>query len=77
MSNVTPTKLIVLTSGTAPSNQEGKRVFLLQADGTPFTPLTTPAEAQDDFVGADLAAVKVELNDFLDKLRAAGLVASS
>lgn len=33
------------------------------------------AAAQVDFVGADLAALKVELNAFLAKLRAGGIVA--
>lgn len=34
------------------------------------------AAAQADFAGADIAAVKVELNAFLAKLRAAGVIAT-
>lgn len=41
-----------------------------------LTPMT-PAAAQADFAGADVAALKVELNTFLGKLEAAGLVATS
>lgn len=32
------------------------------------------AAAQTDFVGADVTALKVELNAFLDKLQAAGII---
>lgn len=33
------------------------------------------AATQADFAGADITALKVELNAFLDKLQAAGIVA--
>lgn len=52
------------------------------AGGTAVPPATTTvngtvkkAAAQADFAGADIAAVKVELNAFLAKLKAAGIVA--
>lgn len=47
----------------------------------PATPTTQgpmkQSATQADFAGADIAAVKVELNAFLTKLKAAGIVASA
>lgn len=43
-------------------------------EDTPGTVLQ--AEAQADFAGADVTALKVELNAFLAKLEAAGIVAT-
>lgn len=37
--------------------------------------IVNQAAAQADFVGADITALKVELNAFLAKLEAAGIVA--
>jgi len=52
------------------------------ADGTAVSAATTTvngtvkkAATQADFAGADIAALKVELNAFLAKLKAAGIVA--
>ena len=38
--------------------------------------VATKAAAQANFAGADIAALKVELNAFLAKLRAAGVIAT-
>lgn len=44
---------------------------LLKAVGSP-----TQAAAQADFEGVDIAALKIELNAFLGKLRTAGVIAT-
>lgn len=56
------------------------KAFLVSPAGLPTATTTTQgavkqAVAQADFVGADVTALKVELNAFLTKLETAGLVA--
>lgn len=72
-------QLVVVEQTDITTNQHFQQVALFNADGTPLVINQTamePAAAQSDFVGADLTALKVELNAFLAKLEAAGIVAS-
>lgn len=74
MGNQVPNKLVVSPSGGAVSQQSPVAVTLYKADGITPLIISNPAVAQADFAGADLAALKVELNTFLGKLRTAGIV---
>ena len=68
------TKQVTVVSQTTPTpNQIHERVAFFNEDGEPLSGFT-PAAAQSDFVGADITALKVELNAFLVKLEAAGIV---
>lgn len=63
----------VLASGTSVNlgnNQEVAQLALFNVAGTPMA----AAAAQANFAGADVTALKVELNAFLAKLRTAGIV---
>jgi hypothetical protein len=64
-----------LTNKTTPL-----RIALFNEDGSPFDADQTdmvPAATQAAFAGADITALKVELNAFLTKLKTAGIVLSS
>lgn len=76
MSNGTPVQGIAVAGGTAKKNQYTQSVVLLKSDGTPAD-LLTKAAAQADTTAADLAALKVDFNALLAKLRTAGVIASS
>lgn len=59
------------------TNQALIQMALFNPDGSPYAADQTgmvPAAAQADFAGADITALKVELNAFLAKLEAAGIV---
>lgn len=78
----------VRTDVTAIDTSQGvTELALFNVDGTPWTPdgavgEATPTEEgtvkqaafQADFAGADITALKVELNAFLAKLKTAGIV---
>ena len=51
------------------------QIALFNDDGTPFH-VPTQAAAQANFAGADVTALKVELNAFLTKLRDANIIAT-
>lgn len=78
MSNQIVKHATVVTGLTAaPTNQQQELIALWNADGSAFTPDDTgmvPAATQATFAGADITALKVELNAFLTKLKAAGIV---
>lgn len=75
----TPIQAIVITQAETDSQTTPVQMALFKENGDAFVPLTTAnvAATQATFVGADLTALKVELNAFLVKLKTAGLVASS
>jgi outer membrane murein-binding lipoprotein Lpp len=63
-----------LVSSSAVANTSGTvQLALFKADGTPKV-IANPAAAQVDTVAADLAALKVDFNALLAKLRAAGVM---
>ena len=73
MTNQTVQQLVVVSQTALNTKQLTGQVALFKSDGTPKV-LANPAAAQVDFAGADITALKVELNAFLAKLRAAGIV---
>jgi hypothetical protein len=73
MVNQVTEQFVVLSQAAQKPNQVSRRVALFNEDGTAKV-VASPAAAQADFAGADLTALKVELNAFLAKLRAAGIV---
>jgi hypothetical protein len=75
-------KQLVVVDGPSSMNQNQhfQKVLLWNADGTPLVADQTgmvPAATQATFAGADITALKVELNAFLTKLKDAGIVLSS
>lgn len=74
MANQVPNKLVLSSPPGAGSQQSPVSVCLYKADGV--TPQVIPGQAvaQANFAGADVTALKVELNAFLTKLRDAGIV---
>lgn len=66
-------ELVVNSQAARTPNRVAEQVAFFKTDGTPKV-IANPSAAQVDFAGADLAALKVELNAFLAKLRAAGIV---
>lgn len=75
MGNLAVTKAVLLDPGTLRGSQESIQLALFNTDGTARV-VPKRAAAQADFAGADLAALKVELNTFLGKLRTAGVIAT-
>lgn len=65
---------LVQTPAVIPANAGAPRPVYIEGLGSLVG--SDPAAAQADFAGVDLAAVKVELNAFLAKLRAAGIIAT-
>lgn len=68
-----PLKL-VQTPAVIPANAAQPRPVYIQGLGTAAA--AAQAAAQANFAGADITALKVELNAFLAKLRTAGLIAT-
>lgn len=66
-------ELQVVTKATRDSTLTGEQVALFKADGTPY-PIPTKQAAQADTTAADLAALKVDFNLLLAKLRLAGIL---
>lgn len=70
-------QFVVVSATNKVPNMYTAPVTLWNPDGTPLVADQTamvPAAAQADFAGADITALKVELNAFLTKLEAAGIV---
>ena len=76
MGNTHVTQVVVTPGGTLNPNTQLRPFEMFNADGTPVTPLKKAA-AQADTTAADLAALKVDFNALLAKLRTAGVIASS
>jgi hypothetical protein len=78
-----PLQATVITQAEPSTNQALLQLALFDLEGAPFVNGNTaladaePAAFQADFAGADITALKVELNAFLDKLIAAGLMEAS
>lgn len=73
-SNPRVMQAVVVTSQTAlDSTRESLQLALFNSDGTAKA-VMQPSATQATFVGADITALKVELNAFLVKLKAAGIV---
>lgn len=73
-SNPRVMQAVVVTSQTAlDSTRESLQLALFNSDGTAKA-VMQPSATQATFAGADITALKVELNAFLVKLKAANLV---
>lgn len=70
----TITEAVVVSKPTRQSTQEPMEIALFNPDGTAKVNMNQAA-TQATFAGADITALKVELNAFLTKLKAAGIVA--
>lgn len=66
-------KVLLVSGATLDPNQTATQLALFNVNGVSMT----AAAPQADFVGADITALKVELNAFLTKLEQAGLVRTS
>ena len=76
----TPMQAVLVSQAAVKERTTPMEIALFNEDGTPFVGDQTgmvPAAAQADFAGADITALKVELNAFLTKLEAAGIVLTS
>ena len=71
----TPTKAVINTNQSTNGHQTPLSVVLYNADGTAASTVKKAA-AQPDTVAADLAALKVDFNALLAKLRTAGVIAT-
>lgn len=65
---------VVATNPPASSNQGNVQLALFHTDGSQLVPIKKQA-VQADTVAADLAALKVDFNALLAKLRLAGVIA--
>jgi len=74
MANQIPMQAVVVAGGTMKKDMTSVEISLYNADGTAVTPLKKQA-AQTDTTAADLAALKVDFNALLAKLRLAGVIA--
>lgn len=80
MLNVSVTDMVLQPGVARQPHTTPLNAALFNQDGTPFTALSEEANQaafQADTVAADLAALKVDFNALLDKLQAAGLMASA
>ena len=69
-------KQVSVVTQTAPTaNQQMEKVALFNSAGSPVTPIAQAA-AQADTTAVDLAALKVDFNALLAKLRTAGVIAT-
>lgn len=71
---LTAQSVVVSQDDLVPGLGIGK-IALFNNDGTPFH-IPEQAAAQANFAGADITALKVELNAFLVKLRNANIIAT-
>lgn len=69
------TQAVVVSGSSQIRGQESLQLALFNADGTAFH-IPEQAAAQANFAGADVTALKVELNAFLTKLRDANIIAT-
>lgn len=74
--NAHTTQVVVTPGGTANPNTAMRPFEFFNEDGTAAYTIKKQA-AQADTTAADLAALKVDFNALLTKLRAAGVIASS
>jgi hypothetical protein len=80
MTGQLPLQATVIDQEAPATNQALLQLALFNGDGSPFAADQTgmvPAATQATFAGADITALKVELNAFLTKLKTAGIVLSS
>ena len=76
----TPLQAVVTAKASMDASTTPLLLCLFKSDGTPFEPLEgtdNQMPLQADTVAADLAALKVDFNALLTKLKNAGLMASS
>ena len=76
----TPMQAVLVTQAAPKERSTPMEIALFNEDGSPFSADQTgmvPAATQAVFAGADITALKVELNAFLTKLKTAGIVLSS
>jgi len=64
---------VVVPAGLPPKNQPPMQLMLVNPDGS-AAGTVKKAAAQSDTVAADLAALKVDFNLLLAKLRTAGVI---
>jgi hypothetical protein len=65
--------VVVTAQTTLDPNRESMQLALFNSDGSAKA-VMQPSATQATFAGADITALKVELNAFLVKLKAAGIV---
>jgi hypothetical protein len=79
MSTQTPLQAVVTAKAAMDQSTTPLLLCLFKSDGTPYVPLTTankmPVQAAS--VAADVAALVVDFNALLTKLKNAGLMATS
>ena len=75
MPNTTPMRAVVNPSASVNKNQSSVEISLVNTDGTAASTIKKQA-AQADTTAADLAALKVDFNALLTKLRAAGVISA-
>lgn len=66
----------VVSQATIAKSQAPVQIALFKSDGTPY-PIITKMPLQADTVAADLAALKVDFNLLLGKLKTAGLMSTT
>lgn len=75
MGNPLPMQAVVISQAALTQNSAPMQLALFNEDGSPAGFLgTEPAANQADTVAVDLAALKVDFNALLDKLKVAGLM---
>ena len=80
MSKTTVTDATLVSKAAKSEHSTPLKLALFDSDGAPVTPLSgesNVAAFQSTFVGADVTALKVELNAFRQKLIDAGLMEAS
>lgn len=75
MANMTRTQAVVISGGVQKNNHTSLELVLVNPDGTAASTVKK-APAQADTTAADLAALKVDFNALLAKLRSAGVISS-
>lgn len=73
MGNQKPVRGIVVAPTNLDNNANSMQIALVNTDGTTASTIKKQA-AQADTVAADLAALKVDFNALLAKLRLAGVI---
>jgi len=73
MANQIPMRATLITGSLPQNSAGGVELALFKPDGTPKV-IANPAAAQADTTAADLAALKVDFNALLAKLRTAGIL---
>lgn len=73
MANQIPLQAVIVSATSMAPHSAAVPLALFKADGTAKT-IANPAAAQADTTAADLAALKVDFNALLAKLRTAGVL---